>query len=104
QTKLDFTKIFTGFTGAGGGTAPPPPPTSNPPTTAPPTSTAPPPTAGNLVSNPGFESGLAGWSCAATDSSVTTPVHTGTHALSAVDISFHGTQRKHSAWRYENLT
>jgi hypothetical protein len=84
QSALDFTKIFTGFTGAGGGTAPPPPssnpPTSNPPTSAPP----PPPTAGNLISNPGFESGLAGWTCAAgTDAAVTTPVHTGTHALAA---------------------
>jgi Carbohydrate binding domain len=85
QTKLDFTKIFTGFTGTGGGTAPPPPPpTSNPPTTPPPTTNPPPPpTAGNLISNPGFESGLAGWTCAATDSAVTTPVHTGTHSLAA---------------------
>jgi hypothetical protein len=83
QASLDFTKIFTGFTGTGGGTAPPPPPTS---TVPPPTTTAPPPppTTGNLVANPGFESGLAGWTCdAGTATAVTTPVHTGTHALSA---------------------
>ncbi|SEF56381.1 Fibronectin type III domain-containing protein [Actinacidiphila yanglinensis] len=38
----------------------------------------------NLVANPGFESGgTAGWSCGPTASAVTSPVHTGTHALAA---------------------
>lgn len=73
-----------------GTTTPPPPPpsTTAPPTTnPPPTTTTPPPgggTTGNLVTNPGFESGLTGWTCdAGTGSAVTTPVHTGTHALAA---------------------
>jgi hypothetical protein len=88
QTKLDFTKIFTGFTGAGGGTVAPPPPTSNPPTSTPPTSTAPPPSTG-LVANGGFESGaLSPWTCdAGTASVVASPVHTGTHALSGAATS-----------------
>jgi chitinase len=65
--------------------APPtsPPPTSPPPTSPPPTS--PPPTGGNLVSNPGFESGsLTPWTCdAGTGSVVSSPVHTGSKALAA---------------------
>jgi hypothetical protein len=37
----------------------------------------------NLVSNPGFETGdLTGWSCSSTDSVVSSPVHSGSHALS----------------------
>jgi chitinase len=69
-------------------TTPPvnPPPTTTPPTTPPPSST--PPATGNLVTNPGFESGLTGWTCdAGTASAVTTPVHAGTHALSAAASS-----------------
>ncbi|MCU1680782.1 MAG: chitinase [Amycolatopsis sp.] len=38
--------------------------------------------AANLAANPGFEAGTTGWSCAA-GTTVTTPVHSGTHALSA---------------------
>src|SRR5687768_14520197 len=40
--------------------------------------------AANLLTNPGFESGsLSGWSCTGTTSAaVTTPVHTGSWALS----------------------
>jgi hypothetical protein len=84
QSALDFTKIFTGFTGSGGATAPPPPTSTAPPTTAPPTSSAPPPSNG-LVANGGFESGvLSPWTCAAgVDSVVASPTHTGTHALAA---------------------
>jgi hypothetical protein len=85
QTSLDFTKIFTSFNGSGGGTAPP---TTTTTTTAPPTTT----TgggggggAGNLIANPGFESGaLSPWTCDAGTGSVTgSPVHSGTHALAA---------------------
>ncbi|RAJ30360.1 chitinase [Kitasatospora sp. SolWspMP-SS2h] len=38
---------------------------------------------GNLVTNGGFDSGLAGWSCTGTTAAVSTPVHSGTGALSA---------------------
>src|SRR5579883_1419053 len=38
--------------------------------------------AGNLVTNPGFESGnLSGWSCDPGDAVVTSPVHSGSYAL-----------------------
>ncbi|HEY3610820.1 MAG TPA: carbohydrate binding domain-containing protein [Pseudonocardiaceae bacterium] len=36
----------------------------------------------NLLANPGFESGLAGWTCTSGTAAVTTPVHTGADALS----------------------
>jgi chitinase len=36
----------------------------------------------NLINNPGFESGTSGWTCSALDSVVTSPVHSGTSALS----------------------
>ncbi|HEY4027764.1 MAG TPA: glycosyl hydrolase family 18 protein [Candidatus Dormibacteraeota bacterium] len=76
----------------GGGGQPTPTPTPRPtatptPTpgpTATPTPTPPPPTGGNLVSNPGFETGgFAPWSCAATDSVVSGNAHSGMFALSA---------------------
>ncbi len=82
------------------------PPAATPPTSAPPTTppvgappTSPPPTAPptsppgggtttGLVTNPGFESGLTGWTCdAGTGTAVTSPVHSGTHALSAAASS-----------------
>jgi chitinase len=72
----------------GGGQPPPTPtptPTATPRPTPTPTSTPtpPPPTGGNLVANPGFETGgLAPWSCAATDS-VAGGGHSGRFALSA---------------------
>lgn len=66
-------------------------PIANTPTPTPSTATATPttppnptptPTSGNLVSNPGFESGsLAGWTCdAGTAAVVTSPVHSGAYA------------------------
>jgi chitinase len=73
-------------------TAPPTtaPPTTKPPTTAPPT-TKPPTTApptGAVVANGGFETGsLSPWTCTATGSVVTTPVHSGTHALEGTPSS-----------------
>jgi Carbohydrate binding domain/Glycosyl hydrolases family 18 len=36
----------------------------------------------NLLANPGFESGTTGWSCSPLDTTATSPVHSGTHALS----------------------
>jgi chitinase len=71
------------------GTAPPPPPTTT--TTAPPppptttTTVTAPPTGTNLISNPGFETGaLSPWVCdAGTGSVASTPVHSGTHSLTA---------------------
>jgi chitinase len=60
------------------------PPTTKPPT-VPPTTAAPttPPAGGNLVANPGFESGaLSPWTCDAGAAAVVgTPVHSGSHAL-----------------------
>jgi chitinase len=61
--------------------APPTPtPTGAPP---PPTPTPTPPAGGNLVSNPGFESGsLSPWTCdAGTAAVVGSPVHSGSHAV-----------------------
>jgi chitinase len=56
-------------------------PTPTPSHTPTPTPT---PTGGNLVANPGFETGsLAGWSCSPLDSVVGSPVHSGGHALAA---------------------
>jgi chitinase len=42
----------------------------------------------NLVTNPGFETGtLSGWSCSSLASVVSTPVHSGAHALSGAASS-----------------
>ncbi|HVU67986.1 MAG TPA: carbohydrate binding domain-containing protein [Ktedonobacteraceae bacterium] len=47
--------------------------------------TTPTPTGNNLVSNPGFETGnLSGWTCNSGDSVVSSPVHSGSHALAVV--------------------
>jgi chitinase len=78
----------------GGGGGPTPTPTATPRPTPTPTPTPtprptptppnPPPTGGNLLANPGFETGALGpWSCSSLDSVVTSPVHSGGHALSA---------------------
>src|SRR5882757_8706781 len=41
--------------------------------------------AANLVTNPGYESGLNGWTCSATSgaTAVTSPVHSGSRSLTA---------------------
>ncbi len=91
QSAYAFTNTFKPFTnGSSGGTTPTPTPTkTNTPTPQPTTGTTPTPTpqpttppGNNQVSNPGFESGsLANWSCNAGDQVVTSPVHSGSHAL-----------------------
>jgi chitinase len=80
-----------------GGTQTPTPTPTNTPTSTPtstpistptptptntPTPTPTPPQGGNLVANPGFETGtLSSWSCNAGDVVVSSPVHSGSHAL-----------------------
>src|SRR5579863_2385070 len=50
--------------------------------------------AANLVSNPGFEAGtLSGWTCSAQDSTVGSPVHSGSYALSGAATSSDDAQR-----------
>ena len=92
QQPFDFARILNPFT-SGSVTPTPTPTASATPTptprpsatpTATPTPTPPPPPAGNLLSNPGFETGtLAGWTCEPIDSVVRSPVHSGSFALSA---------------------
>jgi hypothetical protein len=87
QSAYAFTNTFKPFTNGsgGGGTTPTPTPAkTSTPTPSPntPTPQPTPPQGGNLVSNPGFETGtLANWSCNAGDQVVTSPVHSGSHAL-----------------------
>jgi chitinase len=46
------------------------------------------PSGGNLVANPGFETGsLSPWTCSTTDSVVASPVHGGSHALAGAASS-----------------
>jgi chitinase len=95
---FSYSKIFDQFNGSS--PAPTPTPTGTPrptptPTPTPtmkptptPTATPPPPpptpVPGNLVANPGFESGaLSPWTCSPLDSVVSSPVHSGSHALAA---------------------
>ncbi|HYW27944.1 MAG TPA: glycosyl hydrolase family 18 protein, partial [Terriglobales bacterium] len=63
---------------------PTPTPTQTPTPTPPPPTPTPTPATGNLLANPGFESGsLSPWTCSPLDSVVTGPVHSGSHALAA---------------------
>ena len=90
QSAYQFTDLWKPFsTGSSGGstptptatrgTTPTPTPTKTTTPTPTPTST---PTGGNLVNNPGFETGsLSGWTCNAGDTVVGNPVHSGSHAL-----------------------
>ncbi len=90
QASFDFSRILNPFTS--GTATPTPTPTGTPtptptPTATPrptPTPTPPPPPPGNLLSNPGFETGsLSGWTCEPIDRVVSSPVHSGSFALSA---------------------
>lgn len=66
------------------GTTPTPTPTPTQGTTPTPT----PPQGGNLVTNPGFETGdLSGWTCLSGDAVVSSPVHSGSHALQVTPSS-----------------
>jgi chitinase len=96
QTAYQFTDLWKPFsTGSSGGTTPTPTatathtptPTPTTGTTATPTPT-PTSTSGNLVANPGFETGsLSGWTCNAGDTVVSSPVHSGSHALQVTPSS-----------------
>lgn len=83
---FSYSEIFDQYNGAAPSPAPTPTPASTPTPAPTPTETpSPTPTpapGGNLVTNPGFETGnLSGWVCNSGDSVVTSPVHSGTHAL-----------------------
>ncbi|WP_206796765.1 chitinase [Amycolatopsis sp. MtRt-6] len=43
--------------------------------------------AANILANPGFEAGTTGWTCTGTAAAVSTPVHSGSRALSATPSS-----------------
>jgi hypothetical protein len=87
QPSYSYSHIFNQFNS--GIVSPTPTPTRTPTGSTPtptPTRTPVPPTPtpvpGNLVTNPGFETGtLSGWTCNATGSVVSSPVHSGGHAL-----------------------
>lgn len=91
QSTFAFVNAFKAFTSgsSGGGTTPTPTqtntPTPTPTKTTTPTPVPTPPTGGNLVSNPGFETGsLSSWTCNSPDTVVSSPVHSGSHALEMV--------------------
>lgn len=91
QSAFAFSNIFQQFTGGGGANptpTPSPTKTITPSPTQPVTPTPTPPQAGNLVANPGFESGnLSSWQCDASDKVVTSPVHSGQDALQITTTS-----------------
>jgi hypothetical protein len=85
QSTWQFSHIFEPFTS---GTSPTPTPTKSPsksPSPSPTPRPSSPPPSGSGVVNGGFESGsLAPWTCSgSTGRVVSSPVHSGTHALSA---------------------
>jgi hypothetical protein len=89
QSIFAFTNFFKAF-GGGSSTNPTPTTTNMPTPTKTTTATATPTTGvtptptpgGNLVTNSGFETGsLSGWTCDSADKAVTSPVHSGLHAL-----------------------
>jgi chitinase len=63
-------------------------PSSSPTGSGSPTGNPTGPAAGNLLTNPGFESGsLSGWTCSSIDSVATSPVHSGKYALAGAASS-----------------
>jgi chitinase len=82
-------KVFSGGTSVGTTPTPTSAPTSTPtpqPTTG--VTPTPTPSGSNLVSNPGFETGsLSSWTCNAGDVVVSSPVHSGSHALQVTPSS-----------------
>lgn len=94
---------LTGSSGSGPGTTPTPNPTVTPtntptpssgttptptPTSASSPTPTPTPTSGNLVQNAGFETGtLSGWTCDSGNAVVSSPVHSGSHALQLTPTS-----------------
>ena len=99
QGAFDFSRIFGQFAGNGGGGGGPTPTPTHTPTPTPTRTPTPTPTptgmpsptptpGGSLVSNPGFETGtLTGWTCNAGDVVVSSPVHSGSHALQVTPSS-----------------
>ncbi|HLW00747.1 MAG TPA: carbohydrate binding domain-containing protein [Ktedonobacterales bacterium] len=85
QPSYSYSQIFNKFNGGSVSPTPTPTKTSTTPTPTPTNTPIPPtptPTPGNLVTNPGFETGtLSGWACDSTGSVVSSPVHSGSHAL-----------------------
>ncbi len=88
QSAYAFTDTFKPFTSSSSsGTTPTPTATATKTATPTPTPT-PVPSGGNLVSNPGFETGsLSNWQCATGDAVVTSPVHSGKYALQVTPTS-----------------
>lgn len=91
---FSYSAVFNQYNGAAPVPTPTPTgtptstPTPTPTPTGTPTPTPTPAPGGNLVANPGFETGtLSGWVCNSGDSVVTSPVHSGTHALLMVPSS-----------------
>jgi chitinase len=83
QSTFAFTNFFKVFGGGStGNPTPTPTPTKTTTATATPTTGVTPTPGGNLVTNSGFETGsLSGWTCDSADKAVTSPVHSGSHAL-----------------------
>jgi len=94
DTGFSYSAIFNQYNG--GTTSPTPTPTpthsttptptpASTPTPVPTITPTPTPAGGNLVSNPGFETGsLSNWSCNSGDAVVSSPVHSGSYALEIV--------------------
>jgi chitinase len=83
---FSYSAVFNQYNGGAAPPTPTPTPASTPTPAPTPTSTPlPTPTpgpGGNLVTNPGFETGnLSAWVCNSGDSVVASPVHSGAHAL-----------------------
>jgi hypothetical protein len=88
QSTYQFINTFKPFVGGSGGGVTPTPTAAQTATPTPGNTPTPTPTGSNLVTNPGFESGsLSGWSCSSSDQVVSSPVHSGSHALQVTPSS-----------------